>query len=198
MNTWERIGLLIGVIGGIISIPKGLIDGWQAIEQTFYAKPKLIIERSAPLSLTYDPKQKILTLSFGLILQNKGDDSEAIERCSGYLGVPGDATRRAAFDDTDIIFKDGGNQIPKNLPIQKGGEYRPITCEITSYFTDQLRAMFSQHETERELVLSLSGQNQRSYSVRFGFDFGDGIASTLFDPTLQAPKTLRILDSILK
>jgi len=193
-NTLEKIAIIIGAIGGLISIPKGVVDGYQAL----FASPKLIVERSAPVALTYEPKQKTLTISFGLILQNKGNDSEAIERCSAYLGVPGDSTRRAAFGDPEIIFKDGGNQIPKNLPIQKGGEYRPVTCEITSYITDPVRLIFSQPETQRELVLALSGQNRRSYSVTYDFDFGAGIASTLFNPTLEGPKTLTQLDSSLQ
>jgi hypothetical protein len=78
------------------------VDGYQAV----FASPKLIVERSAPVALTYDPKQKTLAISFGLILQNKGNDSEAIERCGAYLGVPGDPTRRVDFGDPAIIFKE--------------------------------------------------------------------------------------------
>lgn len=192
--TAERIGIIIGVIGGIISIPKGAMEAYE----TFFAKPKLIIERSAPLTLTSDPKQKTLTLSFGLILQNKGNDSEAIERCSAYLGVPGDASRREDFSDPDIIFKSDGNQIPKNLPIQKGGDYRPITCEITSQITEPLRAIFNQHETQRQLIFALYGQANRSYSISFDFDFGSDIASTLLDPSLRDSKSLTFIGSNLQ
>jgi hypothetical protein len=198
MTTWfEKCGIIFGVIGAIISIPKGIIDGWQAIDQAFFAKPNLVVERSSPLSLTYDPKQKTLTFSCGLVLQNKGTDSEAFESCTAYLGIPGDLDKRVAFSDPDVIFEQGGNSIPKNLPIRKDGDYRSIACETTSSVTDPLRAIFNQPETQREFVIKLSGQDQRIYSVTFDFDLGAGVGATLFDPALKAPKTLTMIDSNL-
>jgi hypothetical protein len=92
-----------------------------------------------------------------------------------------------AFGDLNIAFRDGSNRIPKQLPIQKEAA-RPVTCEISAHMTDELRAMFQLHETRRELVVTLFAHGQRSYPVRFAFDFGERLPArneTMFSPTFM-------------
>jgi hypothetical protein len=186
--TWGGIGIIIGVIGGLISIPKGLVEAYQ----TIFKKPKLVIERSAPVSIMYDPRRKIITFSCGLILENKGNDSEAIEKCAAYFGVPGDIPGRAVFDDSEVTFKDSGNTLAKVVVIPKdGGIVRIQTCEITSEVTKEVLTLFNQHETKRELVIQLFGRADKLYtSDPFHFDFGPDVVAKLSDPKLQETQSI--------
>jgi hypothetical protein len=101
------------------------------------------------------------------------------------------------FGDLDITFKDGTNQIPKNLPIQRDAS-KSVTCEIGAYMTDELREMFQQHETRRELVITLFGHGRMSYPVRFSFDFGEDVPTTLFDSSKKEPVSLTFVGSDLQ
>jgi hypothetical protein len=79
----EKIAIAIGVMGGL----KGASDLWQ----TWHPNYHLEIEPSAPVALTYDPRQKDLTFAFGLILNNKGTTSDAIERSVADLRLTTDS-----------------------------------------------------------------------------------------------------------
>jgi len=169
---------------------KGASDLWQ----TWRPNYELEITRSAPVKLTYYPKQKELIFALGLNLNNKGTTSDAIERIGADLRLTTDSSRHCAFGDLDITFNDGSNQIPKNSILQKETS-KSVTCEMSTYMTDELRAMFHLHETRRELVITLFGHGQRSYPVRFFFDFGEDVATTLFESSKKEPVTLTFLGS---
>jgi hypothetical protein len=185
----EKIAIAIGVMGGL----KGAADLWQ----TWHPSYDLEIERSAPVTLTYDARQKDLILAVGLILTNRGTTSDAIERSTADLRLATDSSQHCAFGNLNITFKEGANQIPRNLPIQKDGS-RSVTCEISAHMSHELRGMFQLHETRRELVITLFGHGQKPYPVRFAFDFGEGVAKTLFDPSKKEPQPLTFLGSDLQ
>lgn len=182
----EKVAIAIGLMGGL----KSAWDLWQ----TWHPNYDLEIVRSAPITLTYDPKQKDLIFAFGLILNNRGTTSDFIERTNADLHLTNSNPQHFAFGDLDITFKDGSNRIPKQLPIQKENS-RPLTCEISAHMTDELRAMFQLHETRRELVVTLFAHGQRSYPVRFAFDFGEDIGTTLFTSSKKEPVTLTFVGS---
>jgi hypothetical protein len=104
----EKVAILIGVMGGL----KGASDLWEAR----FPHYDLEITRSAPLTLTYDPRQKVLTCSVGLIFNNRGSRSDEVELCSGDLRSTTDRSRHYAFSDLYVVFKDSNNEVPKNLP----------------------------------------------------------------------------------
>jgi hypothetical protein len=187
--SWDRAGIILGVIGALISIPKGISNLWQTIPNH-----ALRVEAGTPISLTYDPQIHTLQLTFSLIIYNKGHDSETIEQSQAYLGIPGDPQHRYLFADPDITFKENSAEIPKNLPILKD-TYKSIFCETGSYMTDDLRAWFNQKQTGREFVLSLSTIANKSYLVRFAFTAGDNIKKIFSDSSVTTPKTFKFLGS---
>jgi hypothetical protein len=68
----EKVAIIIGVMGGL----KGASDLWQ----TWYPKYDLEILRSAPVTITYDSRQNDLVFALGLIVNNRGTTSDAIEK----------------------------------------------------------------------------------------------------------------------
>jgi len=181
----------------VISIPFGLLGGTKAgvdLWQAWHPRFELEVERSAPVILTYDPRQKGLTLTCGLVITNRGTASDGIERANSDLRSTTDPSRHYVFGDLSIIFKDGPNQIPKNLPIQKDSG-KATTCEFSAYMTDKLRELFQLHDTRRELIVTLVGHGQKSYSVKFTFDFGADIGPTLFNPSNKEPVILNFRGS---
>ena len=184
----QKVCIYIGVVGGL----KGGWDLWQ----TWHPSYDLEIVRSAPVTLTYDPKQKDLIFAFGLILNNRGTTSDFIERTDADLHLTSGNSPHFAFGDLEITFRDGSNRIPKRLPIQKEAS-RSVTCEISAHLTDELQAMFQLHETHRELVVTLFAHGQRSYPVKFAFDFGEDIGTTLFNSSKKEPVALNFLGSDL-
>jgi nucleoside phosphorylase/predicted acylesterase/phospholipase RssA len=186
----NRYGSLIAAWIYHFANVKAGIDIWQA----WYPRFNLEVEKSAPVSLTYDPRQKGLTLTCGLVLTNRGTASDGIERANSDLRSTTDTSRHYVFGDPYIIFKDGPNQIPKNLPIQKDSG-KAITCELNAHLTEKLRELFGLHDTRRELIINLFGHGQKEYSTKFVFDFGQDIGPTLFDPSKKEPVTLTFLGS---
>src|SRR5947209_773778 len=93
---FEKVAIYIGVMGGL----KGAWDLWQ----TWHPNYDLEIVRSAPVTLTYDPKQKDLISAFGLILNNRGTTSDFIERTNADLHLTSDNSPHFAFGDLDITF----------------------------------------------------------------------------------------------
>lgn len=186
---FEKIAILIGVMGGL----KGALDIWQ----TFRPNYDLEIKRSSPVRITYDPKQNDLIFTVGLIVNNRGTTSDAIERSDADLRLITDPSRHCTFSNREISFKDRNNQIPKNLPIQKEA-FKSVTCEISAQMTDDLHEMFQQHETRRELLITLIGQGEVSYQVRYFFDLGEDVAPTLFDSSKKEPVTLTFIGSDLQ
>jgi hypothetical protein len=191
----QQIGFIIGLIGGLISIPRGLVDTYQ----TMFKRPDLHIEPTTDQVLfTYTPQWNKLIISFGMILLNKGNDSEAIESCSAYLGVPSDAARSVSFTNREIIFKENGHPSPMNDPIQEGTR-RLITCEITTDATEKLHAIFGEYATTQRLVIDCYGQNHRFYpGTKIDLDFSGIFTASLFDSSLQEPKTVSVYPSNLK
>jgi hypothetical protein len=187
---WKNVGIIIGLVGGLISIPKSAIEGWR----TIFGKPELEVWRSAPVSLTYDPKHGSLQCSFGVLLHNTGNRAEVINTLSAYFGLPDDPSRRVAFSGNDITLKEGANEIPKVLPIEQNMA-KTLTCEINVALSDSMRDLFTQHETSRELVLDLGGENSRSYPAVFRFDVSENVTKLLFDSEGPPIRFIQFLDS---
>src|SRR5438067_171633 len=101
--NWQNVAIVIGVVGGIISLPTSIIDGWHKI----FIRPNLEVWKSAPVSISYDQKLKLLGCSFGVLLHNSGNKAEVIHSLRAYLGVPADSSRRVRFSENEIVLKEG-------------------------------------------------------------------------------------------
>jgi hypothetical protein len=191
LTKLEMTAIVIGAVGGLISIPKTAIEVWDA----YFSEPQLEIFRSAPVVLTYEPQQKVILFTVGVSLHNKGKKSERIQNINAFFGVADDLERRAGFNETNIVLKSGPNQIPRYLSL-KPDSLESITCEITAHFSE-ISGLFQQHETRRVLELVIAGDEGRTYSVKFSFDIGKDVASTLFDTNIKSARTIQFIGSDL-
>jgi hypothetical protein len=104
-GNWQNAAIIIGLVGGLISIPKSTIEGWHAI----FRRPHVEVEPNQPVSMTYDQRLKELHCSTGVLVYNSGDKEEFISFNGAHLGLPDDPSGRVAF--SDIIVKDGEHEI---------------------------------------------------------------------------------------
>src|SRR6266853_6536980 len=53
-SLFKKVAVILGVIGGLIAIPKGVMDSVSAIHQ----KPRTTVDWGQPLSIHYDAKTR--------------------------------------------------------------------------------------------------------------------------------------------
>ena len=177
-RNWQNAAIIIGLVGGLISIPKSAIEGWHAIVR----RPEVKVDRNQPVSLTYNQKGKNLDCSTGVRVYNSGDKVEAISFRSARLGMPEDPSEGVAFSENDIILKDGEQEISNVLAEQNVP--KNLTCEIIAPLSDSVRGLFTQQPTRRELVLEfVSTDGSHHYKVTpFHFDLTEAALEQLVDP----------------
>lgn len=176
---WQNAAIIIGLIGGLISIPKSAIEAWQAI----FPRPKLELWKSQPVTLAYESGKHLLTCSFGILLQNSGNEAEVIKVVQAHLDIPDDPLKSVKFSEGLISLKESQNEISNVLSVEQNTS-RTLTCEIRAALSepldsDQIHALLTQDNTSRELVIELAGESRR-YSAKFNFDFSADNSTTLF------------------
>ncbi|PYJ12648.1 MAG: hypothetical protein DME93_06570 [Verrucomicrobia bacterium] len=177
-SKWQNAAIIIGLVGGIISIPKSTIEGWQ----TIFSRPKLDVERSVPVSIAYDPKNNVLRCSFGMLLFNAGNKAEIIKAFHAQLRVPDDPKQCVLFSDSGTVINEDKNAIGTVFTVRQN-DSKSLTCEITVDSSDPIRGLFKlQPKTARELVVELVGEDQSYHPAAFHFEFGEDVLKELFDP----------------
>ena len=84
-KSWaKRVGVILGVLGGLIAVPKGINDAWNVI----HASPKTSISWGQPIRLSFDPGTSILTFTFNLTATNDGSLSDHVDSASVELKLP--------------------------------------------------------------------------------------------------------------
>jgi hypothetical protein len=180
----QTLAILIGVISGIISIPPALINAYQIIFHK--PTPKLEVKPSKSISLSSNPSRTTITVSFGLLLYNKGDANEEIQSSNVYFGMADDPKLGITFTDESLLFKQGENDYDMQRPIRKDQD-QSIRCEFTSSFSDLLRQMFMRQERPHALLIEMVGQNSRqTYKAKLQFDLGTDVAKSFLNPAAQS------------
>jgi hypothetical protein len=179
----QTLGILIGVISGIISIPPALINAYQI---TFHKPmPKLEVKPSKSISFSSNASRTTITVSFGLLLYNKGDANEEIQSSNVYFGMADDPKLGITFTDESLVFKQGENDYDMQRPIRKDQD-QSIRCEFTSSFNDLLRHMFMRQEKPHALLIEMVGQNSRqTYKAKLQFDLGADVSASFLNPAVQ-------------
>src|SRR5208282_2139192 len=81
--------VILGVIGALIAIPKGIIDSVNAIHQ----RPQTTMDWGAPLTIHYDAKTRLLRFGFPMVLNNQGTADDTIEKLAADIRTIPDASR---------------------------------------------------------------------------------------------------------
>jgi hypothetical protein len=178
--NWQNTAIIIGLVGGLISIPKSTIEGYHAI----FRRPNVQVDPVKPVTLTYNQKLKSLTCSAELLVQNSGDKTELIQASGAHMGAPDDPSGRVPFSGTDIILKTaGGDGVDSVLAALNTAVSLPF--EITVPLSDSLRGVFTQppNNPAREFVLELVSKDGRDkYTVAFHFKLGADMLEQLVNP----------------
>jgi hypothetical protein len=160
-SNWQKVAIIIGLVGGLISIPKSAIEGWNAILR----RPHVEIVPNVPIVMTYNQKLKSIECSIGVLVYNSGNKAELISPSGVYFGVPNDRSGRLVFLKNDITLKDGEHEAYKVLAEQDIP--KNLTCEIT-VAPSEIRSLFTRQPTRREFVLELVNKNG-THQVSCGF-----------------------------
>src|SRR5207247_8400631 len=124
-SKWQNAAIIIGLVGGIISIPKSTIEGWQ----TIFSRPKLDVERSVPVSIAYDPKNNVLRCSFGMLLFNAGNKAEIIKAFHAQLRVPDDPKQCVLVSHSGTVIHQDTNAIGTVFTVTHS-DYKTLDFEI--------------------------------------------------------------------
>jgi hypothetical protein len=176
---WHNTAIIIGLIGGCISIPKSAIEAWQVI----FSRPKLAVYPGQQVTLAYQPGSHLLTCSFAIVLTNAGNKAEVIHTLRAHLGMPDDPLKLVPFTGNDILLRESQNEIPQVLPVEQNTS-RTLVCEIKATLSeplgsDHIHELLTEDKTSRELVLELTGE-KKSYRASFHFDFGAAASARVF------------------
>jgi hypothetical protein len=172
-GRWQSAAIMVGLFGACIAIPKSIYDAWQ----TMVIRPEVEVYSTPEVTLSYDPKSKLLTFSGAMIVLNSGNATEVIDTCYLGLRIRGDPSNVTSFTGTQMTLKDGENVLPASaFPIGQGTS-RTLAYEIKTTLTaplesDQIHRILTGNGDLRELYLKLTGKKKSYQSAPFSFWFG--------------------------
>jgi len=183
--NWQSAALVIGLVGGLITIPKLTIDLVRAV----YHHPNVEVSPDEPIVLTYNKKLNKLEGSTGVLVYNSGDKADFITLRNAHLGVTDNPSGGMAFS-CDVILKDGEHEI--SIVFADPSTAKSLKCEFTVPLSDSIRGLFTQQPTGREFVLELvSKDGKREYPTTFHFDLTMDVLKQL-----EKPGVIRLVDSV--
>jgi len=185
--NWQSAVIIIGVVGGLISLPKTAIEGLNAIHH----RPQVEVVRNVPVVMTYNQKLKSIACSVGVLVYNTGNKADLISPSAVYLGVPDDQSGGLVFLGDDITLKDGEHETYKVLAEQNIP--KNLTCEIP-VAPSNIRGLFTRQPTHREFVLELTNKDGHKFRAVFDFDLNEELLKQLENPGGQG--FIKLIDSI--
>jgi len=92
-SLWKRLGMILGILGGLIAIPKGVHDAWES----FFPTPSVQLSWRDDVMYTYDPAKNSVYIVYYLSISNaKGTAEDRIKSASvslqareQFLGIVG-------------------------------------------------------------------------------------------------------------
>jgi hypothetical protein len=162
----ERIGIIIGFLGGLIAIPKIVADTYDAI----YNPQKTGIEWSKPLDVRYDVHDQVLRLEFPLTANNDGPNPDSIESVSASLGSVVDPTVNIPVSESDIQVSE--DQKPLTLPIpleREKAKSLTMALSLGQPFSEQ--ALTLEGTRVVRIVLTTRVDKKKRIESRYCFNF---------------------------
>jgi hypothetical protein len=173
-EMWERWALPVAFVGGLLGAVHVAILIWQIAT----ASPEVTASPTTPLRVSYDRKRTVVTFAFEALLHNEGAKAEILRDVAAeFTAGKGDRVAKYHFNVTQIRLKDGDAPVPLNLPIAKE-THRVFTCEISTYMTDQLKAVLQHEQSARTLEVTFKGR-KTSYPITFAFDMSKDLSADL-------------------
>lgn len=159
---WKRFGMVLGILGGLIVIPKSVYDVWVL----FHPSPKVEFVWRDVVQLSYDPQARNVNLIYRVSIDNtRGTAEDRITSASVRLQV---AQPEPFFLGANYINFDV-DQHRTSVPLTIGkGEYRDmwVYVTLTPEFSAYALANPGPRETDVNFTLQSKGY-QRPVSKRF-------------------------------
>jgi hypothetical protein len=164
-RSWvKKAGLVIGVLAGLVTIPKTVKENVQA----WYDPPRTSIEWGKPLDLRYDVHDRVLRLDFPVLANNESDTNDSIQEISATLVSDRDRNSRVLVGDSDVQVSDQGKSISQPIPIQSRVPHSlVISLSVNSPFSEQALGF----DGRRIVEVVFKTHGGKSITQKYCFDF---------------------------
>ena len=118
---WRRAGMVLGILAGLVAIPKASYDLWTFI----HPRPNVKLSWRNDGALAYDPSEKHLTLVYNLSISNADGTAEDRINSGSVKLLPGGYVIGTPF------IKFGVGQQKVGIPVTIGkGEYKDVSVSV--------------------------------------------------------------------
>ena len=134
-KSWiTKMAVILGVIGALISIPKGMKDAIEAIRQ----KPDTSIDLGKPLTVQYEVQKQILRFNLPMIASNEGNGDDVIDQISAEVHtVPEIDNSLITVNTVEVRDVEKAVQLPVPLPIREAKSLS-VNLFLSAPFSEQL------------------------------------------------------------
>jgi hypothetical protein len=123
-SYWKRLALILGVLGGLIAIPKGIQEAWTTLRPS----PDIRLIWADDVTLSYDPQTKNLNLIYGLSISNTGTAEDHITSASIELNM---SQPTPFYVGSSFIHFEPPNQQKLTIPVTIGkGETKDVRVYV--------------------------------------------------------------------
>jgi hypothetical protein len=120
----KKWGSFVGLLAGLLGIPKASIDMWSSLS----VHPKASIVAAYPLTITYDLQSHRLSITFPFTIQNAGTADEVIKSSWARLVPP--KGPQLDFESAGVAITDKGVPIAIPFTINKASS-RDLGCMLS-------------------------------------------------------------------
>jgi hypothetical protein len=134
-NNWiTKAAVILGVIGALIAIPKGVKDAIEAVNQ----KPKTSVDLGRPLAIRYDPQKQVLKFDIPMVANNEGNANDLIERLSGKVhAAPDNANSPIVISNIEVSEVGHLLEFPIPIPVRQPKSFS-VDLFLNAPFSEQV------------------------------------------------------------
>jgi hypothetical protein len=162
-SLFKKIAVILGVVGGLIAIPKGVIDSVSAIRQ----RPRTTMDWGAPLTIHYDAKARLLRLGFPLALNNQGNADDTLERLTADIRTVPDKSRfSVAISDFELTLGQTESTVLPFPITPHQPKQLHVNLVLPSPFSEQALSF----EGQRAVTVTFATANAQTITHTYCFD----------------------------
>jgi len=157
----KRIGIILGILGGLIAVPKGAHDFWLIV----MASPKTSMAWGDAITISYDPQTKDLFIISNLTLSNEGSANDRVKSVSVELNVQ--QPQPIFISEVDIQFVDP-HQEATRTPFSLGPNQSKdltVTVDVTAPLSPMALANPGPRVMDFSLILQGGGLLSQKFCI---------------------------------
>lgn len=169
-RSWvKKTGLIIGVLAGIVAIPKTVTETVKAM----YHPARTSVEWGKPLDMRYDMHDHVLQLNFPVLANNEGESSDSIEEISAKMWPELDPKNFVLLANSDVQIWEQGKSVPQPIPIQfQAPRSLVVNLSVNPPFSEQ--ALGFQGRRRMEVIFKTHSKTRITQEYCFDFDKEQG------------------------